>query len=151
MTKRTAKLGLIGLGQRGQELLDGVIFPLQNQVFDLIAACDSYADRVEDTKKAALEKAGVAMFGTTDYREILSRPDIGPVDFLFSAMRLLASDTDTIAAEPRPQSVDMPDFQNHQEFDLGNGSWMHSYDYKDEHVSSILRLQSWTLRRYGDL
>jgi len=42
-----------------------VIFPLQNKLFALIAVCD--ADRVEDTKKAVLEKAGITVFGTTDY------------------------------------------------------------------------------------
>ncbi len=76
---------------------------------------------------------------------------IGPADFLFAAMKVLAYDIDNVAADPRTQSVDMSEFPNLQEFDLGNGSWMHSYDFKDEYVSSRLKLQSWTLRYYDCL
>ena len=66
------KLGLIGLGQRGQMLLRDVILPLQGELFDLVAVCDLWQDRVEIAEKDAAERAGARPLGTTDYRDVLA-------------------------------------------------------------------------------
>ena len=66
------KLGLIGLGQRGQMLLRDVILPLQGELFDLVAVCDLWQDRVEIAVKDAAERAGARPLGTTDYRDVLA-------------------------------------------------------------------------------
>ena len=74
--EKTVRIGVVGLGQRGDGLIRGVILPLQNRVFEIAAVCDLYPDRVDAAKRHVFDKTGTEVFGTTDYRDILSRPDI---------------------------------------------------------------------------
>ena len=70
------KLGMIGLGARGQGLLN--CFLNMNDV-DVIALCDEYEDRNESEKNKVIEKKGNTPFTTTDYRELLAIPEVEAV------------------------------------------------------------------------
>ena len=63
------KIGFIGLGQRGQGLMKNVLnnFPEA----DIVAVCDSYADRAEDAAKCVelLHKAEVPFQKIYLYRD----------------------------------------------------------------------------------
>ena len=77
--KKTVKLGIIGLGQRGDVMLDNPIIPMLSDGLEVVAVCDRLADR---TAAAAdkLEKAGAPRpFTTTDYRELLALPQLDAV------------------------------------------------------------------------
>lgn len=68
------KIGVIGLGSRGLSMLKSVI--LKFSELEVTALCDTYEDRVEEAVKASNERNGITPFGTTDYREVLSRDDV---------------------------------------------------------------------------
>lgn len=68
------KIGLIGLGQRGQYLLNQCILEMED--VDVVAVCDEYQDRVDDTVKLIKEKKDFDSIGTTDYREVLAIEEI---------------------------------------------------------------------------
>lgn len=72
--EKKVKIGVIGLGARGMSMLKSVI--LKFSELEVTALCDSYADRVEEAVKVANERNGITPFGTTDYREVLSRDDV---------------------------------------------------------------------------
>ena len=77
--KKTVKLGIIGLGQRGDVMLDNPIIPMLSDRLEVVAVCDRLADR---TLAAAdkLEKAGAPRpFTTADYRELLALPQLDAV------------------------------------------------------------------------
>jgi len=70
-------LAVIGLGARGQSVLDGLLLKMDNAVVN--AVCDIYQDRME-RGAASVEKAyGVRPFASLDYREIIDRGDIDAV------------------------------------------------------------------------
>lgn len=68
------KIAVIGLGERGLGMLKSVILKLNEA--EVTAVCDLYEDRVEEAIKVANERNGITPFGTTDYKEILSRDDV---------------------------------------------------------------------------
>lgn len=73
----TVRVGIIGIGCRGGDILPTVIFT--NEKVRLTAVCDLYEDRVRNAQDMA-EKAGFPRpFGTTDYHEVLSRADVDAV------------------------------------------------------------------------
>ena len=66
------RMGVIGLGKRGISVMRDVILGFDD--VDIVALCDSYADRVEDANKIVREKRGYdAKIQTTDYREALKK------------------------------------------------------------------------------
>ncbi len=65
----TVRVGLIGLGCRGQDLLRTSLLPLP--CVQLCAVCDVYEDRVADTLAYLADKAS-AVRGYTDYRELIA-------------------------------------------------------------------------------
>lgn len=67
------KVGVIGLGARGYDMLHHVIdFPIK-----VTAVCDLYEDRVERAADLINEKKGyVPMLKTTDYNELVSSEDV---------------------------------------------------------------------------
>lgn len=77
--KKTVKLGIIGLGQRGMVMLDNPIIPLLADGLEVVAVCD----RLEDRMLAAadkLEKAGAPRpYTTTDYQALLALPQLDAV------------------------------------------------------------------------
>ena len=77
--KKTVKLGIIGLGQRGMVMLDNPIIPLLSDGLEVVAVCD----RLEDRTQAAadkLEQAGAPRpYTTTDYQALLALPQLDAV------------------------------------------------------------------------
>ncbi len=77
--KKNIRLGIIGLGQRGDVMLDNPIIPLLSDGLEVVAVCD----RLEDRTQAAadkLEQAGAPRpYTTTDYRELLALPQLDAV------------------------------------------------------------------------
>ena len=75
--KDFVRVAVIGLGQRGLWVTKESLLP--NEKYRVTAVCDLYADRVEAAQKAVTDKGYPAPFGTTDYREILTRDDVDAV------------------------------------------------------------------------
>lgn len=71
------KLGIIGLGNRGRELLRTAY--LEHPDVDFIAVCDKYEDRCHEVAQIIEKKRGTSPKTTTDYREILQMPEIDAV------------------------------------------------------------------------
>ncbi|MGN1421597.1 MAG: Gfo/Idh/MocA family protein, partial [Eubacterium sp.] len=67
--KTFIKAGVIGLGQRGMQLIEPMLKMNDVQV---IAVCDAYEDRVENAAKAVVEAGFDEPFKTGDYKEVLS-------------------------------------------------------------------------------
>ncbi len=71
-TKEKVKVGLIGLGQRGNGLLPNI---LSNDAI-ITCVCDKFSDRIEKIKQLIKEKGFEEPFGTTSYLDILDKnPD----------------------------------------------------------------------------
>lgn len=65
---KKVRLGLIGLGCRGRDMLDTMFaFPAA----EITAVCDKYKDRVEETIAKVKKEQGRTPKGCTDYREVL--------------------------------------------------------------------------------
>ena len=62
------QIGIVGLGQRGYGLLKTLL--LVKKV-EIVAVCDSYADRVEQALATVKEKSGKEAKGYSDYAEML--------------------------------------------------------------------------------
>lgn len=79
--KNTVKLGIIGLGQRGDVMLENPIIPMMKNGagIEVCAVCDLLADRVTAAAEK-IEKAGFprpAEF--TDYKELLKINELDAV------------------------------------------------------------------------
>lgn len=70
--KERLKLGLVGFGNRGTGLLQGVLIPMSEVDVDLCAVCDLYEDRAENAAKLVEEACGVRPLCTTDYHEVVN-------------------------------------------------------------------------------
>lgn len=66
----TIRIGLIGLGCRGRDLLRTSLLPLPQ--VKITAVCDLYEDRVENTLKTLADKEITDVRGFTDYRELIA-------------------------------------------------------------------------------
>lgn len=67
------RLGLIGLGQRGNTLLPNI---LSNEDVEIDCICDKFEDRIADFDKKLEEKGRPMPFGSTSFLDILDRkPD----------------------------------------------------------------------------
>lgn len=71
------KVGVIGLGQRGAQILRDVL--IENEKIAVTAVCDLYADRVEAALKRVTDAGKPAPYATGDYRTILTRDDVDAV------------------------------------------------------------------------
>ncbi len=65
------RLGVIGLGQRGKQLIDQV-FSTHDAV-QVTALCDVYQDRVDDAAKVIVDAGFDEPFKTNDYKEVMSK------------------------------------------------------------------------------
>lgn len=74
---KTLKIGVIGLGVRGNGLVQGCILDMND--IEIVAVCDEYEDRVEDMQKTIAEKKGYTPAGFLDYRELLRVEEIEAV------------------------------------------------------------------------
>jgi hypothetical protein len=75
--KNKLRLGVVGLGQRGGNLLRDTLTKLDTVV--IAAVCDAYQDRVDSAVNAVREKCGYAPKGYTDYREMFASKDVDAV------------------------------------------------------------------------
>lgn len=75
--KKKLKIGIIGLGCRGNELLKGAILPMDN--IEIKAVCDQYKDRVEQVLHRIEEKKAYKAIGTCNYKDIIEDKEIDAV------------------------------------------------------------------------
>lgn len=74
--KKIIKAGVIGLGQRGMQLIEPM---LKMDDVLITAVCDTYDDRVKNAAKAVTEAGFKAPFQTDDYKEVLNLKDLDAV------------------------------------------------------------------------
>ena len=65
------RLGIIGLGQRGAQLVKEVF--VNHDAVCVTALCDLYQDRIDDAAKIIVESNTDEPFKTRNYKEILSK------------------------------------------------------------------------------
>ncbi|MGN0532430.1 MAG: Gfo/Idh/MocA family protein [Eubacterium sp.] len=66
--KEIIKVGVIGLGQRGMQLIEPM---LKMKDVQIIAVCDTYQDRVENACKTVVDAGYEQPFKTDDYKKVL--------------------------------------------------------------------------------
>ena len=66
----TVKMGIIGCGMRGTELLGDVLLKMPD--VEMIAVCDSYADRMEAAQDLVKKLRHKRPFGSTNYMDLLN-------------------------------------------------------------------------------
>ena len=76
---RKIKIGVVGFGKRGKNLLECVLLPMCEDRMEINAVCDLYTDRADWAADTIEEKTGLRPFVTLDYRDILTREDIEAV------------------------------------------------------------------------
>lgn len=76
------KVGVIGLGKRGVNLLETCILPQPG--VEVLAVCDVYEDRGQQGGEMVIHAGQKAPLVTTDYREVLEMPEIEAV-FIFTS------------------------------------------------------------------
>lgn len=71
--KKTLNVAMIGMGQRGGQLMEPL---LKMDDVKVVAVCDGYEDRTEEAAKTVEKENGNVPFKTTNYKEILERDDV---------------------------------------------------------------------------
>lgn len=71
--KKIINVAMIGMGQRGGQLMDPL---LKMDDVRVVAVCDGYEDRTEEAAKTVEKENGNVPFKTTNYKEILERDDV---------------------------------------------------------------------------
>lgn len=71
---KQVKIGQIGLGQRGEQLMRDIF--TQNEKADVVAVCDLYQDRIDEAVRLWKKRRGNDIYGTLDYKEIIARDDV---------------------------------------------------------------------------
>jgi len=74
---RKVKIGIVGVGQRGEQLVREVFLDMEN--VEIVSVCDVYQDRVEDIIKKTEEKCGYSPIGTDKYMDVVTNPDVEAV------------------------------------------------------------------------
>ena len=74
---KKVKLGIVGLGQRGKDLLEETILLMDD--VEVVALCDEYEDRAKAEADAVKDKKGYMPFYTTNYKELIKREDVEAV------------------------------------------------------------------------
>ncbi|MBE6692995.1 MAG: Gfo/Idh/MocA family oxidoreductase [Ruminococcaceae bacterium] len=74
------RIGIIGLGQRGFDLLRVVFVPMaQHDIIEITACCDFYEDRAEKGAAYTEEQLGKRPFTTTNWKEVVDHPEVDAV------------------------------------------------------------------------
>lgn len=68
---KTLKVGVVGLGGRGFNLMEAILLPRENVA--VVAVCDLYEDRTQKAADKVKEIKGNEPFATQDYRELLEQ------------------------------------------------------------------------------
>ena len=75
--KELLRVGVVGLGCRGMELLRACILPQKD--VQVVAVCEQYADRLEKGVQMVLDAGQPAPRGVADYRELLGMENLDAV------------------------------------------------------------------------
>ena len=75
--EKKLRIGLIGYGARGRDLLPNAILPISQT--EVTAVCDRYPDRAEEGAQKVEELRGTRPAVFTDYRELLQNPQVDAV------------------------------------------------------------------------
>ena len=70
------KIGYIGLGCRGKDLLENIVLAQKEQV---VAVCDVYEDRAREGVKVVEAAGQPTPFVSTDYRDIIANEDVNTI------------------------------------------------------------------------
>ena len=80
------KIGIVGLGQRGYDVLENVLVELDN--IEITALCDVYDDRIERASDHINQKCGYRpTLNTTDYKKLVDSNDVEAV-MIFAAWEI---------------------------------------------------------------
>lgn len=77
--EKKIKVGFVGLGLRGSDILENVVMPFCKEDVEVIAVCDICADRAEKGAEIVVGKGYERPFVTTDYNELLNVEGINAV------------------------------------------------------------------------
>lgn len=77
--KERVGLGIIGLGQRGNLMIENPIIPMKKDGVDVVALCDPLQDRLESMAKKITDTGAECPFLTTDYKKLLALKDVDAV------------------------------------------------------------------------
>ena len=70
------KIGYIGLGCRGKDLLENIVLAQKEQV---AAVCDSYEDRAQEGAKIVEAAGQPTPFVSTDYKDIIANEEVNTI------------------------------------------------------------------------
>lgn len=70
---KTVRVAMIGMGERGKQLMDPLLKMKDVQV---VAVCDAYEDRTAAAAETVKKEYGSAPFMSQDYKEVLSHGDV---------------------------------------------------------------------------
>ncbi len=70
---KTVRVAMIGMGERGKQLMDPLLKMKDVQV---VAVCDAYEDRTAAAAETVKNEYGSAPFMSQDYKEVLSHGDV---------------------------------------------------------------------------
>jgi len=71
------KIGVVGLGQRGTDLIENSILKMQD--VEIVAVCDEYEDRYKNAAELVNKAKGYMPIGTADYHELVEMDEIEAV------------------------------------------------------------------------
>ncbi len=78
--KEVLNVGVIGLGNRGSNLLENCILPQPG--VRVLAVCDNYEDRREKGVQLVTAAGQPAPRAAADYREVLAMPEIDAMEIM---------------------------------------------------------------------
>lgn len=73
MPKKMIRVAMIGMGERGKQLMEPL---LKMEDVTVTAVCDAYEDRTSAAAKTVEKENGNMPFASCDYKEVLSRGDV---------------------------------------------------------------------------
>lgn len=71
--QKTIRVAMIGMGERGKQLMDPL---LKMEDVQVVAVCDAYEDRTKAAAEAVKKENGNIPFQSQDYKAVLSRDDV---------------------------------------------------------------------------
>lgn len=75
--KETVNIAFVGLGGRGMSLMKMVLETMPD--VSVVGVCDLYEDRAQAGKQLVMEQRNTVPYATTQYRELLDRPEIDAI------------------------------------------------------------------------
>lgn len=70
---KTVRVAMIGMGERGKQLMDPL---LKMKDIQVVAVCDAYEDRTAAAAETVKKECGSVPFMSQDYKEVLSHGDV---------------------------------------------------------------------------